>query len=101
MYSIKERDNIVKLYKDDKKSINEIVRTTGISRPTVTKFLKENGIEIEVDKQFNKVPEEEMLSVYNRVINGEKLSVIANELGISVSGVSKRVMRSKKYLGGI
>lgn len=64
-------------------TIEEIAKKYSTSRPTMSKFLKENNLQTQKQKQLDKCKEVDALKVKELYEQGECIKEIAEKLGVS------------------
>lgn len=80
------QDRIIQMYNDPKQTCKSIAKTVGVMESTVSRILKNAGIQI-IDKQTltpDYLPE--AIQLYN---NGESCKKIADKFGVTTTTISK------------
>lgn len=85
------QDRIIQMYNDPKQTCKSIAKTVGVMESTVSRILKNAGIQI-IDKQTltpDYLPE--AIQLYN---NGESCKKIADKFGVTTTTISKWLKKS-------
>lgn len=85
------QDQIIQMYNDPKQTCKSIAKANGVSESTVSRILKNAGIQV-IDKQT--IPPDylpEAIELYN---NGESCKKIADKFGVTTTTISKWFKKS-------